>query len=65
MAKRYAAMVGKDLRLTSVLAVDKAEAEKKVRRALNRRGRRQLFLRWVREGCKLMEVVQDEQGKTS
>jgi len=64
MTKRYAAMVGKDLRLTSVLAGNKAEAEQKVRKALNRRGRRQLFLRWVREGCKLMEV-QDEQGKAS
>ena len=64
MTKRYAAMVSGSLRLTSVLAVDKAEAEQMVRRALNRRGRRQLFLRWVREGCKLMEVV-DEQGKAS
>ena len=44
------------MRLTSVLAVDKAEAEKKVRKALNRRGRYQLLLRWIREGCKLMEV---------
>lgn len=60
MSRRYAAMVSGSLRLTSVLAKDEAEAEQAVRRALNRRGRRQLFLRWVHEGCKLVEVVQDE-----